>query len=140
MVYSTRRFALCLTCVILFLCFSVLLALRLPSLGKRELILVLFVRLFDLCLFGVLCLFISRHTIVAGYYGITVAVRPSVCRTSVLSYFRFRMITSKCQCSFTKHGVCIDIVEIWFGIVNGQIELSARHRSIFSFPSDNLSK
>ena len=41
-----------LPCVILFLCFSVLLALRLLRLGKRELILVLFVRLFDLCLFG----------------------------------------------------------------------------------------
>ena len=39
-------------CVILFLCFSVLLVLRLPRLRKRELILVLFVRLFDLCLFG----------------------------------------------------------------------------------------
>ena len=39
-------------CVILFLYFSVLLVLRLPGLGKRELILVLFVRLFDLCLFG----------------------------------------------------------------------------------------
>ena len=39
-------------CVILFLCFSVLLVLRLPRLWKRELILVLFVRLFDLCLFG----------------------------------------------------------------------------------------
>ena len=39
-------------CVILFLCFSVLLVLRIPRLGKRELILVLFVRLFDLCLFG----------------------------------------------------------------------------------------
>ena len=38
--------------VILFLCFSVLLVLRLPRLGRRELILVLFVRLFDLCLFG----------------------------------------------------------------------------------------
>ena len=38
--------------VILFLCFSVLLVLRLPRLGKRELILELFVRLFDLCLFG----------------------------------------------------------------------------------------
>ena len=34
-------------CVILFLCFSVLLVLRLPRLGKRE----LFVRLFGLCLF-----------------------------------------------------------------------------------------
>ena len=39
-------------CVILFLCFSVLLVLRFSRLGKRELILVLFVRLFDLCLFG----------------------------------------------------------------------------------------
>ena len=51
-----------LPCVILFLCFSVLLALRLPRLGKRELILVLFVRLFDLCLFGFvgfLCLLVS---------------------------------------------------------------------------------
>ena len=37
--------------VILFLCFSVLLVLRLPRLGKRELILVLFVRLFGLYLF-----------------------------------------------------------------------------------------
>ena len=39
-------------CVILFLCFLVLLVLRLPRLGKSKLILVLFVRLFDLCLFG----------------------------------------------------------------------------------------
>ena len=39
-----------LPCVIL--CFLVLLVLRLPRLGKRELMLVLFVRLFDLCLFG----------------------------------------------------------------------------------------
>ena len=38
--------------IILFLCFSVLLALRLPRLGKSELLLVLFVRLFNLCLFG----------------------------------------------------------------------------------------
>ena len=38
-------------CVILFLCFSVLLVLRLPRLGERELISVLFVRLFGLCLF-----------------------------------------------------------------------------------------
>ena len=41
-----------LHCVVLFLCFSVLLALRL---GKRELILVFFVRLFDLRLFGFFC-------------------------------------------------------------------------------------
>ena len=37
-----------LPCVILFLYLSVLLALRLPRLGRGELILVLFVRLFDL--------------------------------------------------------------------------------------------
>ena len=42
-----------LPCVLLFdLCFSVLLALRLPRFGKRELILVLFVHLVDLCFFG----------------------------------------------------------------------------------------
>ena len=45
-----------LPCVILFLSFSVLLALRLPPrLEKRELILMLFVRLFDLRLFGFVC-------------------------------------------------------------------------------------
>ena len=38
-------------CVVLFLCFLVLLVLRLPRLGKREQILVLFLRLFGLCLF-----------------------------------------------------------------------------------------
>ena len=41
-----------LPCVILFLCFSVLLVLPLPRLEKRALILVPFVRLFDLCSFG----------------------------------------------------------------------------------------
>ena len=45
---------------------------------------------------------------------------------------------------FTKLGTCIDIVEIWIGIVNGQIssnfELSARDTPIFSFKDDNLSK
>ena len=52
---STRRFDYVLTCVILFLCFSVLLALQLPRLGMRELILVVFVRLFDLRLFSFVC-------------------------------------------------------------------------------------
>ena len=51
-----------LPCVISFLFFSVLLALRLPRLGKREKILVLFVCLFHLRLFGFVCflfLFVS---------------------------------------------------------------------------------
>ena len=42
---------MCLSVCHFVLCFSVLLVLRLPRLGKRELILVLFVRLFGLCLF-----------------------------------------------------------------------------------------
>ena len=41
-----------LPCVILFLCFSVLLVVRLSRLGKRELILVFLLCLFDLRLFG----------------------------------------------------------------------------------------
>ena len=49
-------------CVILFLCFSVLLVLRLPRLWKRELILVLFVRLFGLCLFGFVSFLLGSGT------------------------------------------------------------------------------
>ena len=45
---------------------------------------------------------------------------------------------------FTKIGMFIDIVEIWFGIANRHIssnfELSARDTPIFSFKDDNLSK
>ena len=50
---------------------------------------------------------------------------------------------SKHQWIFTKPGMCIDIVEIWFGIANGQIssiELSARDMPIFSFPDYSLSE
>ena len=50
-VYSARRFVVCLSVCHFVLVFSVLLVLRFPRLGKRELILVLFVRLFGLCLF-----------------------------------------------------------------------------------------
>ena len=54
-VYSTRRFVLSLALCYFVLVFSVLSALRLPRFGKRELILVLFIRLFDLRLFGSVC-------------------------------------------------------------------------------------
>ena len=47
MIRSTRRFVLSLALCYFVLAFSVLLALRLPRLEKRELILVLFVRTAD---------------------------------------------------------------------------------------------
>ena len=48
------------------------------------------------------------------------SIRPSMCP----SIFHFRMITSKHQWIFTKLGMCIDIVEIWFWIANGQIRVN----------------
>ena len=63
-------------------------------------------------------LIIPRHTIVAGYYGFTLVVHVSLC----LSVFSFPDDNlSKYQWIFTKLGMCIDIVEIWCGIANGQI-------------------
>ena len=60
----------------------------------------------------------------AGYYGFTLvvreSVRPSVVRPSVRFSFPDDNL-SKHQWIFTKLGMCIDIVEIWFGIANGQI-------------------
>ena len=66
-----------------------------------------------------LLFFIPRHTIVAGYYGFTLDVRVSV-RPSVRFSFPDDNL-SKHQWIFTKFGMCIDIVEFWFGIANGQI-------------------
>ena len=50
-VYSTMRFVVCLSVCYFVLVFFSPFSIRLPRLGKRELILVLFVRLFGLCLF-----------------------------------------------------------------------------------------
>ena len=47
-------------------------------------------------------------------------VRPSVIRPSVRILFLDDSM-SKHQWIFTKLGMCIDIVEIWFGIAYGQI-------------------
>ena len=84
-------------------------------------------------------LFILRHTIVAGYYGFTLVVRVSVhplyVRPSVFLFPDDNL--SKRQWIFTKLGMCIDIVEIWFGIANGQISsiidgvICPRHAHIF---------
>ena len=72
---------------------------------------------------------------------------PSVCHMSLLpSVFSFPDNSmSKYKWIFTKLGRCIDIMEIWFVIVNGQIlsvlkELSAHHMSIFSFLVDSFCK
>ena len=87
-------------------------------------------------------IFIPRHTTVAGYYGLTLDIRVFV-RLSVHqsfvhpsvspSIFRFWMITWE----NTKLGMCIDILDIWFGIANGQISsnffgvICPRHAHIF---------
>ena len=53
---------------------------------------------------------------------------------------------SKCLWIFTKLDMCIDTVEIWFGIANGQTSsnfdgfICPRHTHIFYFPDDNFSK
>ena len=60
--------------------------------------------------------------IVAGYYGfmldVCISVHLSIVRPSL---FRPGDNLSKYQWVFTKLGMCIDIVEFWFGIANGQI-------------------
>ena len=56
MVYSTRRFALSLALCYFVLVFFSPFSIAITSLGEeRELILVLFIRLFDLRLFGFVC-------------------------------------------------------------------------------------
>ena len=75
-----------------------------------------------------------------GYYGLALVV----CLTVHSSIFLFPEDNlSKYQKIFAKLGMCIDIVEIWFGIANGQIlsiliELSAQDMHIFLFPENNL--
>ena len=63
-------------------------------------------------------------------------VRPSYIRPSVCFSFLDDNL-SKHQWIFTKLDMCIDIVEIWFGIANGQISsnfygvICPRHAHIF---------
>ena len=63
------------------------------------------------------------------------SVRPSVVRLSFRPSVLFPDDNlSKHQWIFTKLGMCIDIVKIWFGIAN------ARDTLVFWFQDDNLSK
>ena len=64
------------------------------------------------------------------------SMSPSILRTSVCFSFPDDNL-SKHHWIFTKLGMCIDIVEIWFGIANGQIlsifdgVVCPRHAHIF---------
>ena len=82
----------------------------------------------------------------------------SASHTSIFSFLVNNF--SKYQCIFIKLGMCIDIVEICFGVANVQISSIfishhkivvgyygltlavpvSVHLSVFSFPDDNLSK
>ena len=82
--------------------------------------------------------------IVSCWMSVCLSVRLSVVRPSVRILFPDDNL-SKSQWIFTKLGMCIDIVEIWFGIVNGRISSNfdgviCQNTPIFSFPGDNLSK
>ena len=73
---------------------------------------------------------------------VRVSIRLSFCPSVRFSFPDDNL--SKHQWIFNKFGMCIDILEIWFGIAYGQIslilaELSAQDTPIFSFPDDNLS-
>ena len=56
---------------------------------------------------------------VLRWSSVSPSVRPSYVRPSVFSFPDYNL--SKLRWIFTKLGMCIDIVEIWFGITNGQI-------------------
>ena len=71
----------------------------------------------------------------AGYYDFTLDVRVSVCPIVRPSFPDDNL--SKHQWIFPKLGMRIDIVDIWFGIANGQISsnfygvICQRHANIF---------
>ena len=81
---------------------------------------------------------------VSRWTSLCLSIRPLYVRPSIrISFPDYNL--SKHQCIFTKLGMCIDMVEIWFGIANWQISsdfggLSVLDTPIFSFPDDNISK
>ena len=54
-----------------------------------------------------------------GYCGFTLDDRVFVCLSVHILFPDDNL--SKHQWIFTKFGMCIDVVEIWFGTTNGQI-------------------
>ena len=107
-----------LPCYILFLCFSVHLALRLPRLEKREQILVFFVRLFDLCLFGLvgfLFLLVSGKIV----FLVCDCDTPWTFLLSIFFYisnlcFRFNALTELGACMRTQF-LCISVIRVASG-------------------------
>ena len=75
---------------------------------------------------------------VLRWTSVCLSIHPSVVRPSVGFSFPDDNL-SKLQWIFTKLGMCIDIVDIWFGIANGQISsnffgvICPRHAHIFVF-------
>ena len=73
---------------------------------------------------------------VSRWTSVCLSVRQSVVRPSVRFSFPDDNL-SKHQWIFTKLGLCIDIVDIWFGTANGQISstfygvICPRHAHIF---------
>ena len=91
--------------------------------------------------------FLPSHSIVAKYYGFTLAVCVFICLSVICpSVFLFQDINfSICQWIFTKLGMCIDILEICLRMLLGKFgqlltALSAHDTSVFSIPDDNFSK
>ena len=81
---------------------------------------------------------------VSHWTSVCPSIRLSVVRLSIRISFPDENL-SKHQWIFTKLGVCIDIVEICFGIANGQISsnfdgVTCPRQAQFSFPDDNLSQ
>ena len=81
--------------------------------------------------------FYTHHMIVVGSYGfllnVQVSVHPSYFCPSIFSLPDDNL--RKCRWIFTKLGLCLDIVEIWLGIANGQIliELSAHYMIVVGY-------
>ena len=95
--YEAICFMSCLVCAILFLCFSVFLALRLPRLGKRKQILVLYVYVCSICAslqFVWFCLFPLPLGVLEGLRFVIVALSAGPFFSFCLLMLQFRRDTS----------------------------------------------
>ena len=135
--------------------FSVLLVLRLPRLGKRELILVLFVRLFGLCLFrfvgflfllgsGKGCSLLLWHSLDFSltFLDLSKQHRKGLCTKAVNSYWTKSLVAvikaKKSLCSLSTHSLRVGLpcliwrdIEAAGQVFTGTYSLQA-NRYIFS--------